>query len=88
MCLSEAWTPGGPLENLLLCINKHLRAVATAGGEPLSDSTVMLLKLSARELTSVTPIASAIGVIVPMQIVPGQIFVPIFCMVTRNTFVS
>jgi len=42
------WNPDNPLENLWIRI-KHLRAVAIAGGEPLSDSPVMRLTLSALE---------------------------------------
>jgi len=42
MRLTDIWNLNEPLENLWICI-KHLRAVAIAGGEPLSDSTVMQL---------------------------------------------
>jgi hypothetical protein len=38
--LAQAWTPDEPIENLWLRI-KHIRAVASAGTEPLTDSTVL-----------------------------------------------
>ena len=45
-------TPEEPIEHLWIRI-KHLRAIADAGGEPLSDSTVMHLTLSALEQAGV-----------------------------------
>ena len=51
---AEAWTPDVTLENLWVHIKHHcLRAIATAGGEPLSDSTVMHFILLALELAGV-----------------------------------
>ena len=52
MRLADAWTPDEPFENLWVRI-KHLCAIADAGGEPLSDSTVMWLTLSALEQAGV-----------------------------------
>jgi hypothetical protein len=46
--LSTPWNPDEPIEQLWLRI-KHIRAVATAGGEPLTDGTVMRLTLNALE---------------------------------------
>ena len=41
-----------PIEHLWIRI-KHLRAIADAGGEPFSDSTIMRLNLSALEQAGV-----------------------------------
>ena len=45
-------TPEEPIEHLWIRI-KHLRAIADAGGEPFSDSTIMRLTLSALEKAGV-----------------------------------
>jgi hypothetical protein len=50
--LSEPWTPDEPFETLWTKI-KHLRAVAHAGGEPLTDSTVIRLTLISLEQAGV-----------------------------------
>jgi hypothetical protein len=46
--LATPWNPDEPIENLWLQI-KHIRSVATVGGEPLTNGTVMRLTLSALE---------------------------------------
>jgi hypothetical protein len=50
--LATTWNPGEPIENLWLCI-KHIRAVATAGQEPITDSTVIHLALVALDQAGV-----------------------------------
>jgi hypothetical protein len=50
--LSTPWNPDEPIEQLWLR-NKHIRAVATAGGDPLTDGTVMRLTLNALEKAGV-----------------------------------
>ena len=52
MRLADAWTPEELLEQLWVPI-KHLLAIADAGGELLSDNTVMWLTLSAIEQAGV-----------------------------------
>jgi hypothetical protein len=50
--LTEAWNPDDPIENLWLNI-KITRAVATQGGEPISDGTTIQLSLIALGKTGV-----------------------------------
>jgi hypothetical protein len=50
--LSTPWNPDEPIEQLWLRI-KHIKAVATAGGEPLTNGTVMRLTLNALEKAGV-----------------------------------
>jgi hypothetical protein len=50
--LAQAWTPDEPIENLWLRI-KHIKAIASAGTEPLTDSTVLRLTLTALEKAGV-----------------------------------
>ena len=52
MHLADAWTPDEPIKTLWVCI-KHIRAIANASSEPLSNSTVMRLTLSALEQAGV-----------------------------------
>jgi hypothetical protein len=52
MRLADAWTPEEPIEHLWIHI-KHLCAIADAGGEPFSDSSIMRLTLSALEQAGV-----------------------------------
>jgi hypothetical protein len=50
--LATMWNPDEPIENLWLRI-KHIRAVATAGQEPITDSTVIRLTLVALDQAGV-----------------------------------
>ena len=50
--LTEAWNPDDPIENLWKNI-KIVRAIATQGGEPISDGTTIQLTLLALGKTSV-----------------------------------
>ena len=50
--LTEAWNPDNPMENLWKNI-KVVRAIATQGGEPISDGTTMQLTLLALDKTGV-----------------------------------
>ena len=52
MRLADAWTPEEPIKTLWVRI-KHICAIADAGVEPLSNSTVMQLTLSALEQAGV-----------------------------------
>jgi hypothetical protein len=52
MRLADGWKPDEPIENLWVRI-KHICTFADAGGEPLSDSTVMRLTLFALDQAGV-----------------------------------
>jgi hypothetical protein len=83
--LSTPWNPDEAIENLWVRI-KHIKAVATAGGEAISDGTIMRLTLSALEQAGVYTPRSKRGAISQTRTAHGIILSHILNTGRKNRF--